>query len=124
MATKDMAVILGGRLLPKFTKDGFKRIYTPNEKDNVTLGGTLFTYFKNNRRTWQIKWSMIKEDGFQVIEDLYLEQYELSIYHPLQIDAFGIITTVKMNMNNPDIVLNGGFYRNVVITLQEKAAIS
>lgn len=120
---KDMAMILGGRLLPK--PSTFKRTLIPNETDITTLGGTLFTDFVNNRREWEVGWKLILEDtDYDTIQDLYLEQYENQTYHLLQFDAYGIYTPVKMNISAQKIKHNGTLIEAFTITLKEQYAIS
>lgn len=121
--SKDMAMVLGGRLLPK--PSTFKRTLIPNETDITTLGGTLYTDFVNNRREWEVGWKLILEDtDYDTIQELYLEQYENQTYHILQFDAYGIYTPVKMNISAQKIKYNGTLIEAFTITLKEQYAIS
>lgn len=122
MATKDMAMILGGRVLPK--PSSFLKIIQPNETDNVTLGGNLYTDFMNYRRAWQVGWKNIKEEDMSLIETLFQEQYELAIYHTLQFDAYDLYVPVKMEVSNQNIRYNGSLIENFNIVLKEQFAIS
>lgn len=122
MAKQDMQIVLGGVELPKFTK--IKRLIEPNETDKFTLGGTMFTYFKNNRRSWILNWKLLTEEDFTAIYDLYIAQYNNAVYHPLQINAYNVYVPVKMEISEQDIRYNGGFVENFNLTLKEQYAFS
>lgn len=116
-----MALIIGGRLLPN--PSSFTRIYEPNETDNRTLAGNLYTDFVNNNRVWKITWQNLKEDQFDTINDLYKEQYVTYRYHAMQFDAYNTYTPVKINLSEQDIKYNGSLV-DVSIIVKEQYAFS
>ncbi len=122
MSTQDMIIILGGVEMPKFTD--LKRLLDPNETDIETLGGNLFTDFINNRRSWRLSWKLLKEEDYTTIQNLFLEQYEIGVYHPLQIDAYNLYTPVKMEISDHDIKHNGGFVEGFSVLLKEQVGFS
>lgn len=122
MAKKDIAIILGGTLLSNYKT--LNRLIEPNETDKVTLGGNLFTYHKNNRRIWKISWDLLKEEDFQVIYDLYIDQYNNNTYHTLQLDAYDVYVPVKMEIDNQNIKYNGSIIKGFTLTLKEQYAFS
>lgn len=120
----DMSLILGGVLMPKFGPNGFKRSYQPNETDNVTLGGNMFTDFINNRRIWLVTWENITAAQFALIHEVYLSQYSDYTYPIMQMDAYDIYTPVKMEMDDQNIRWNGSIVSNLTVRLIEKYAFS
>jgi len=122
MANKDMEIILGGVVLPKFKT--FKRTDTPNEADVVTLGGNLYTDFINQRREWAVGWDKLKSEDHDIIMALYRRQYQTEQYLMLQINAYGIYAPVKMNISSQNIRFNGSIIEAFSITLREQHAIS
>lgn len=118
----DMKMFLGGQELPKPTT--FVRTLDPNETDNLTLGGTLYTDFINNRREWQVSWKLMTVEDYQIIHDLYMAQYANEAFHVLDFDAYSITEPVKINISDQNIRFNGNFVENFHITLKEQYAIS
>lgn len=122
MASKDMTIILGGKVLPKYSR--LTRRIIPNEADNITLGGNLFTDFRNYRRSWVISWDKLKASDFDIINEIYLAQFENNSYTTVQIDEYSIYAAVKVGINDQNIKWNGEIYENFTITLNEQYAIS
>lgn len=122
MATKDMAVVLGGVLMPK--PDGFNRILEANETDIRTLGGILYTDFVNNIRSWSMSWKYITQEDYAIIERLYLAQYTNNRYAMLQFNAYSIYAPVKIKMSNQKPKFNGSVYEDFSITLIEQNPFS
>lgn len=123
MAQLDMAMILGGRVLP-YPKD-FRRIISPNETDVRTLGGGIYTDFINFNRGWRVSWENLKAEDFQIIYDLWEDQYTTHTYKMLQFDAYGIYAPVKINISEEQAIkYNGSIIQNFSITLIEQFAVS
>lgn len=118
----DMTILLGGETIPYPTT--FKRIIEPNETDNRTLGGTLYTDFINNRRSWIIGWKYLKEEDFNIIYDLYMAQYQNEEYHNLIFAHYDINCLVKMNISEQNIKYNGVLIENLTMILKEKLAFT
>lgn len=101
-----------------------KEIVDPNETDNVTLDGTLYTDFVNNRRGWQVAWEKLKAANYDVVRSLYDEQYQYEAYHTFELPEYGITAPMKMNITDRNIRLNGEIIEGFSITLKEQYAIS
>lgn len=117
-----IAVILGGVLLPKHGR--IKELTTPNETENITLGGRRYTDFINVLKGWQLSWDVIKTTDYEIMADLFMEQYQNEAYHMLQIDAKGVYQPVKMEITDTNYKLNGVIVENFSITLKYENAIS
>lgn len=101
-----------------------KETVDPNETDNVTLDGTLYTDFVNNRRGWQVAWDKLKAADYDVVRALYGEQYTYEAYHTYELPEYGITAPMKMNITDRNIRLNGEIIEGFSITLKEQYAIS
>lgn len=101
-----------------------KETVDPNETDNVTLDGTLYTDFVNNRRGWQVAWDKLKAADYDVVRALYGEQYQYEAYHTYELPEYGITAPMKMNITDRNIRLNGEIIEGFSITLKEQYAIS
>lgn len=101
-----------------------KETVDPNETDNVTLDGTLYTDFVNNRRGWQVAWDKLKAADYDVVRALYSEQYQYEAYHTYELPEYGITAPMKMNITDRNIRLNGEIIEGFSITLKEQYAIS
>lgn len=122
MANLDMRIVLGGVQLPRPTS--FKRIYKPNETDNFTLGGKMYTDFININRAWEVGWENMTNEDFSIVDALYFRQYSEYTYHMLQFDAYSLYIPVKMEISDQGIKYNGSLIENVKIILREQNAIS
>lgn len=127
MGSKDMRIIVhrlsGGTVeLPLYKS--LKEIVDPNEADNVTLDGTLYTDFVNNRRSWNVGWEKLKAADYNTIRALYNEQYQYEAYHTFELPEYGITAAMKINISDRNIRLNGEIMEGVSITLKEQYAIS
>jgi hypothetical protein len=120
--TRDMSIILGGVLMPAFGK--LDKLHEPNESDNVTLGGTLFTHFVNRRRGWILSWDHLKTEDVETIVAVYESQYVTGVYPILQFDAEGVYAPVKIEIYPAGIRWNGSLYEGFKVTLKEKYSIS
>ena len=101
-----------------------KETTDPNETDNVTLDGTLYTDFVNNRRGWQVGCEKLKAADYDVVRELYYLQYQYEAYHTYELPEYGITAPMKMNITDRNIRLNGEIIEGFSITLKEQYAIS
>lgn len=101
-----------------------KEITDPNETDNTTLDGTLYTDFVNNRRSWLVGWEKLKAVDYDTIRTLYNQQYSNEAYHTVEIPEYGVTAAMKMNISDRNIRLNGEIIEGFSITLKEQYAIS
>lgn len=122
MATKDMRIIINGVILPLYST--LQEKLDPIESENVTLDGTLYTDFINNRRSWLVGWEKLKAIDYEVIRALYNAQYTTETVPIVQLVEYGITAPMKMNISDRNIRLNGEIISGVTITLKEQYAIS
>lgn len=120
---RDMAMVLGGVLLPK--PNTFVLEDDDGGTDILTLGRVLYTDFRDRRRTWTVGWeNLLYENDFESIQTLYHNQVSSGSYPVLQFDAYGIYAPVKIKINPQRIALNGTLVKNFVVTLIEKNPVS
>lgn len=128
METKDMRIIVypitGEPAIELPLYKSLKEITTPNETDNITLDGTLYTDFVNNRRSWNVAWEKLRAADYDVVRRLYNLQYQYEAYHTFELPEYGITAPMKINISDRDIRLNGEIMEGVSITLKEQYAIS
>ena len=125
--TKDMRIIVhrlsgGTTELPLYSS--LRESIDPNETDNTTLDGTLYTDFVNNRRGWVVGWEKLKAANYDIIRAIYSEQYQYEAYHTVEIPEYGVTAAMKINISDRNIRLNGEIIEGVSITLKEQYAIS
>lgn len=122
MADKDMRIIVNGTVLPLYAT--LKEDISPNETENITLDGTLFTDFINNRRAWVVGWEKLKAADYDTIRGLYMAQYTTESIPIVQIPEYGITAPMKLNISDRNIRLNGEIIEGFSLTLKEQYAIS
>lgn len=126
MATKDMQILVtnnaGTTVLPLYST--LKETTTPNESENITLDGTLYTDFINNRRSWLVGWEKLKAADYDTIRALYNAQYTSESVPIVQIPQYGITAPMKLNISDRDIRLNGEIIEGFSLTLKEQYAVS
>lgn len=122
MATKDMRIIINGTVLPLYST--LQEKIDPIESENVTLDGTLYTDYVNNRRSWVAGWEKLKAVDYDIIRALYNAQYTTESVPIVQLVEYGITAPMKMNISDRNIRLNGEIIEGVTITLKEQYAIS
>lgn len=101
-----------------------REMVNPNETDNQTLDGTIYTDFVNMRREWQVGWEKLKAADYDTIRDIYEEQYQYEAYPTIEIPEYGVTAPMKINISDRNIRLNGEIIEGVSITLKEQYAIS
>jgi hypothetical protein len=122
MATKDMRIIVNGTVLPLYST--LLEKLTPIESENVTLDGTLYTDYINNRRGWVAGWDKLKAADYDIIRALYNAQYTTEAVPVVQLVEYGIVAPMKMNISDRNIRMNGEIIEGVTVTFKEQYAIS
>lgn len=122
MSRLDMRIIVDGTVLPLYST--LKESTTPTESENVTLDGTLYTDFTNNRRAWVVGWEKLKEADYDTIRALYNAQYATENIPLVEIPEYGITAPMKLNISDRNIRLNGEIIEGFSLTLKEQYAIS
>lgn len=122
MNEKDMSIIVDSTTLPMYST--LREITTPNESENITLDGTLYTQFINNRRTWIVGWEKLKAVDYDTIRALYDAQYATETIPVVEIPEYGITAPMKIVISERSIRLKGEIIEGFSITLKEQYAIS
>lgn len=122
MNDKDMSIIVDSTTLPLYST--LRELTTPNESENVTLDGTLYTQFINNRRTWIVGWEKLKAVDYDIIRALYDAQYATETIPVVEIPEYGITAPMKIVISERNIRLKGEIIEGFSITLKEQYAIS
>lgn len=118
----DMSLYINNTLLP-YPSD-FTRVFKPNDQTNQDLSGDINTRFLNNQRSWKLVWSNLKKADYQIIQNLYLQQYAAAAFPVMQFDAYSLYVPVKLEMSDHDIKYNGEIIGNLTLILKEKYPIS
>jgi hypothetical protein len=120
---QDMSMVLGGRLLPK--PSTFKKTDSINGVDVTTLGGVLYTDFRDRRRSWDVGWeNILYATDHETIMDIWREQITTRTYPMLQFDAESIYVPVKIDISSQSLKYNGTLVQSFTITLTEANPIS
>lgn len=122
MNDKDMSIIVDSTTLPLYST--LRELTTPNESENITLDGTLYTQFINNRRTWIVGWEKLKAVDYDIIRALYDAQYATETIPVVEIPEYGITAPMKIVISERNIRLKGEIIEGFSITLKEQYAIS
>lgn len=118
----NITITLGGEVLPVPTS--FREITEPNESNNTTLDGTLYTDFVNVKRTWEVNWAFLCKEDYDAIRAVFDSQYELEAFPLLVVPFYTVSTPVKMNISTKNIRWDGNQIADFTITLHEQYAIS
>lgn len=120
---RNMAMVLGGRLVPK--PSTFKKIETINGIDVTTLGGVLYTDFRDMKRVWEVGWTNILYDTDHLtLMTIWREQISTRTYPMLQFESEGIYLPVKIDISEQNIRHNGTLIESFTVTLTEANPIS
>lgn len=122
MNEKDMSIIVDGTTLPKYST--LREVLDPMESENVTLDGTLYTDFINNRRSWIVGWEKLKATDYDTIRALYDAQYSTESIPVVEIPEYGVTAPMKIVISDRNIRLKGEIIEGFSITLKEQYAIS
>lgn len=120
---RNMAIVLGGQLLPK--PSGFKKIEGTNSVDVRTLGGVIYTDFRDRNRSWEVSWDKILYDtDHQTIMQIWRDQTSNRRYPMLQFDSENVYAPVKVDISEQTLKYNGTLVESFTITLTEQNPIS
>lgn len=126
MATKDMRIIItdsaGTTILPLYKT--LQEKLDPIESKNITLDGTLYTDFVNNRRSWVVGWEKLKAADYDIIRAIYNRQYTTENIPIVFLVEYNISAPMKFEISDRNIRLNGEIIEGVTITLLEQYAVS
>ena len=113
---------INNELLPKHLN--LKQNLIPNAAKNNTINGTLYVQYFNNRRTWEVSWSLLTREEVQQILDLYYSQFATAIPLTLNIPGVQLTVYVYMEVSPDDIKYNGQYSNEFSVALEEIYAIS
>lgn len=113
---------LDGLRLPDY--GALKEIINPNIAKNVTLDGSLYVDFYNNRRSWEISWKYLKPAEYNAIRAKYDRQFSQQTMLQFVVDPLGLFVPVYISINEKNIKWNGQLIEGFTITLEEQYAIS
>lgn len=120
-----IAITLGGFTIPMRNLYKLVEVTKANEVTNVTLGGTRYTDFTNNLRSWKLSFAYLCEDDFDDLYGVYQAQYNTVTYPTLVVPYYGINTPVKMSIQeDKDIKFDGEMIVDYTVTLEEQYAFS
>lgn len=122
MNEKDMSIIVDGTTLPKYST--LQEKVDAIESENLTLDGTLYTDFINNRRTWVVGWEKLKASDYNTIRALYDAQYSTESIPVVEIPEYDVTAPMKIVISDRSIRLKGEIIEGFSITLKEQYAIS
>lgn len=117
-----MRIIVNGTVLPLYST--LKEQLSPIESENITLDGTLYTDFINNRRSWVVGWDKLKATEYETIRALFNAQYTTEAIPVVQLVEYAISAPMKMNISDRNIRFNGEIIEGVTVTFKEQYAIS
>lgn len=101
-----------------------KEVTQPNVAKNITLDGSLYVDFYNNRRSWQISWKYLKPSEYDAIRAKYDKQFTNQTMLQFAVDPLGLFVPVFISINDKNIKWNGQLIEGFSITLEEQYAIS
>jgi hypothetical protein len=122
MNEKDMSIIVDGTTLPLYST--LQEKVDAIESENLTLDGTLYTDFINNRRTWVVGWEKLKASDYNTIRALYDAQYSTESIPVVEIPEYDVTAPMKIVISDRSIRLKGEIIEGFSITLKEQYAIS
>jgi hypothetical protein len=115
-------IYIDGLLLPLYTS--FTEVTKPNLAKNITLDGSMYVDFYNNRRCWKMSWDILTIEEYAAIRVKYDKQFTSQIYLPLDIVNKGIYVFCYMNIDDKKIKYNGRYVEDFSIMFEEQHAIS
>lgn len=99
-------------------------ITQPNVAKNVTLDGSLYVDYFNNRRAWEIKWAVLTPDEYDAILAKYNKQFSQDTMLMLIVNNRGLFVPCFMSISDKKPKWNGQRIVDFSITLEEQYAIS
>lgn len=120
----NIEITLGGFTIPMRNMFQLVEITTPNETTNVTLDGGRYTDFRNNLRSWKLKFAYLCVDDFDDLYQVYRDQYVNAAYPTLVVPYYDINYPVKMTVSDKDIKMDGDMMVDYEILLEEQFPFS
>ena len=120
----NLEIDLNGQALPMFRAENFKELLKPNESDNQTLDGSIYTDFIGLNRSWQVKWPRLTDTQYDAIRALFDYQYENETYLTLEIPYYSIDTTAKLEISVKDIKWDGCYIYDFSVVIIEAVSVS
>jgi len=103
----------------------FIEIPIENATDIITLDGTMYTDFINERRQWKLHWSVLESNQYNIIKTAYRSQFLNESYLTVDIPFYGINgVLMRMFLNEKNIRNAGDCILGVEVILTEKRAIN
>lgn len=120
----NLEVSINALALPMVRAQDLIELTIPNESDNVTLDGSLYTDFVGLRRGWRISWPRITEDEYNDIKAEFAAQYTNESYVLLTIPYYNVLHTAKLEISDKNIKWDGCYVIDFSITLKEQYSVS
>lgn len=120
----NLEIDLNGQALPMFRAEDFREILKPNESNNQTLDGSIYTDFVGLNRSWQVKWPRLTDTQYDAIRALFNSQYTNESYLHLEIPYYSIDTTAKLEISAKDIKWDGCYIYDFSVTIIEALSVS
>ena len=120
----NLEVSLQSTALPMFRAEDFRELLNPNESDNQTLDGSLYTDFIGLNRAWEISWPRITDTQYDAIRALYEYQFTNETYLTLEIPYYSIDTIAKLEISAKDIKWDGCYIYNFSVKIIEALSVS
>lgn len=118
----DMRIVLGGQTLPKYMN--LNVLHAPRKTRVETLGASIYTDYVNNRRIWEISWKNMLKTDYDIVKQIYLNQFLTGQYPIFQLDSENIYAPVELEISDADLKYNGVIVPSFTLVLNEKHAIS
>lgn len=120
----NLEVSLNSTALPMLKAENFVEVIKPNESNNKTLDGSLYTDFIGLNRSWQVSWPRLTSTQYDTIRTLFDYQYTNETFLHLEIPYYLIDTTAKLEISTKDIKWDGCYIYDFSITITEALSVS
>lgn len=120
----NLEVSLNATALPMFRAEDFRELLNPNESDNQTLDGSIYTDFIGLNRSWEISWPRLTDTQYNAIRALYEYQFTNETYLTLEIPYYSIDTIAKLEISAKDIKWDGCYIYDFSIKIIEALSVS
>lgn len=119
----DMSMYVGGVKLRY--PSSFQRNDSGNETTVETLGGQIYTDFRDRKRSWVVGWANMFLEDMEALRDVWASQYSSPYsYISFVFPAEGISVVAKLDISVQKPKHNGVIVENFSITLTEQHPVS
>lgn len=119
-----ITVELNGIELPEVSLPFIENVIE-NAEDVVTLAGKIYTSFVNERQGFELNWSTLTLDEYEVIRDIYRTQFSTGEYPEFTCDYYDLVDEpCRMYINDRDVRVMGCEVYDVKVTLIRQSAIT